>query len=365
MPSPLSDFRRSELFKPAILVPTLIMLIFSIFNLTTPSDPARIASGFKLGIVNQDSGPSIPLISTQAIKVISKSLPFRVALLENPEIAREALSKGEVATVLIFPENFTQLAFSDKNLNIKILNSQHLTIAETQMAAQLPATIQMALSTFVSSLRLAKSNNQAPNPGMLVTADVETLYAAKSLASLPAPFVMSFTSWLASMVGSILLFLGTKQMSLLNRAYVRTVVPIMTMGVASLALALIVTLTTLQWEAFFMVWLNVWLVTICLVWFFLGVFEIIGLSALIIILPTVFYQSVLSGSMMPVSAAPEWLELIGTSVPFDSIGAAYRSIIYGSDGSLPFTYLFSAALIGIVLSWGSAIFKGRMKMNFK
>ena len=175
MPSPLSDFRRSELFKPAILVPTLIMLIFSIFNLTTPSDPARIASGFKLGIVNQDSGPSIPLISTQAIKVISKSLPFRVALLENPEIAREALSKGEVATVLIFPENFTQLAFSDKNLNIKILNSQHLTIAETQMAAQLPATIQMALSTFVSSLRLAKSNNQAPNPGMLVTADVETL----------------------------------------------------------------------------------------------------------------------------------------------------------------------------------------------
>jgi hypothetical protein len=33
------------------------MLIFSIFNLTTPSDPARIASAFKLGIVNQDSGP--------------------------------------------------------------------------------------------------------------------------------------------------------------------------------------------------------------------------------------------------------------------------------------------------------------------
>ena len=69
--------------------------------------------------------------------------------------------------------------------------------------------------------------------------------------------------------------------------------------------------------------------------------------------------------MMPVSAAPEWLELIGTSVPFDSIGAAYRAIIYGSDGSLPFTNLLSAALIGIVLTWSSAIFKGRMKRKFR
>ena len=101
MPSSIAEFRRSELFKPAILVPTLIMLIFSIFNLTTPSDSARIASAFKLGIVNQDTGPSMPLVSTQAIKVISKSLPFRVTLLENPEIAREALSKGDVSTVLI------------------------------------------------------------------------------------------------------------------------------------------------------------------------------------------------------------------------------------------------------------------------
>jgi len=113
-----------------------------------------------------------------------------------------------------------------------------------------------------------------------------------------------------------------------------------------------------------MTWLSVWLVCVCLTWLFLGVFEIIGLSALLIILPLVQYQSVLSGSVAPVSAAPDWLERIGTAVPFDTIGAAYRSIIFGSDASLPYIWLLSAALIGIILSWGSAIFKGRMKRRW-
>jgi hypothetical protein len=364
MPSSISDFRRSELFKPAIIVPTVIMLIFSIFNLTAPSDPARILSSFELGIVNEDLGPSLPLISTQAIKGISKSLPFRVTLLKNSETARDALLKGQVSSVITFPENFSQLALSNKNLSIDILNSQHLTMSETQIASQLPSMLQMALSTFVSNLRASKLNNQGSNVGMMVTTNVETMFKAKSLASLPAPFVMSFTTWMASMVGAILLFLGTRQMAFLNRAYVRTIVPVMTMGFASFALATVVTLTTLQWEVFLMTWLSVWLVCVCLTWLFLGVFEIIGLSALLIILPLVQYQSALSGSVAPVSAAPDWLERIGTAVPFDAIGAAYRAIIFGSDASLPYIWLLSAALMGIVLSWGSAIFKGRMRRRW-
>ena len=364
MPSSISQFRRSELFKPAIIVPTVIMLFFSIFNLTAPADPARIASAYELGVVNQDIGPALPLVSNQAIKILSKSLPYRLTLIEDSETAREALLKGEVASVITFPEDFSKLAISDKNLNIKILNSQHLTISETQISNQLPATIQMTLSTFISSLRLAKYKNQLPTSGMLVNTNIETLYSSKSLASVSAPFVMSLTSWLTSMVGSILLFLATKKMSLLNRAYLRTVIPVMVMGFASLILAIIITLTTLQWEAFFMSWLSVWLVSVCLSWLFLGAFEIIGLAALLIILPTVQYQSVLSGSMMPLSAAPEWLELVGNLVPFDSIGNAYRAIIFGSDGSLPYYWLLGAALIGLFLSWGSAVFKGRMKRKW-
>jgi hypothetical protein len=286
MPSSLSDFRRSELFKPAVIVPTVIMLVFSIFNLTAPSDPARITSSFELGIVNEDVGPTLPLVSIQAIKGLSKSLPFRVTLLKDSDAAKNALLKGNVSSVITFPENFSQLALSNKNLSIGVLNSQHLTIAETQIASQLPSMLQIALSTFISNLRASKLNNQPPDSGVLV---------ATSLASLPAPFVMSFTTWMASMVGAILLFLGTRQMAFLNRAYVRTIVPVMTMGFASFTLAIVVTLTTLQWEVFLMTWLSVWLVSVCLTWLFLGVFEIIGLSALLIILPLVQYQSVLSG----------------------------------------------------------------------
>ena len=71
--------------------PVLIALIFSLFNLTAPNDPEKIASNFKIGIVNLDTSIAIPRISTQAIKTISRSLPFRVALFRTSDAAKEAL----------------------------------------------------------------------------------------------------------------------------------------------------------------------------------------------------------------------------------------------------------------------------------
>ncbi|MBT6770853.1 MAG: ABC transporter, partial [Thiotrichales bacterium] len=47
MPSSLNDFRRSKLFRAAVIVPILIALIFSLFNLTAPNDPEKISSNFK------------------------------------------------------------------------------------------------------------------------------------------------------------------------------------------------------------------------------------------------------------------------------------------------------------------------------
>ena len=107
------------------------------------------------------------------------------------------------------------------------------------------------------------------------------------------------------------------------------------------------------------IWLNVWIASLCLVWLFMGILEVAGLWSLIVILPTVFYQSVLGGSMAPVAAAPDWLREIGEVIPFDSIGAAYRGVMYDAGEGLPFTWLLSAALIGIILIWGSAIIRSR------
>jgi len=361
MSSSIDQFRRSELFKPAIMVPAMIMLIFSLFNLTAPADPLRTASAFNLGIVNQDKGLAFPpmKLATLAMDGISGNLAFTVTEHDNPETARSALEAGEVAAVILFPEDFSNLAVGDKNFSIQILNTQHLTVAETQMASQLPMLVQMALSSAVANLRLAMSKGQMPSLDLTVTADVETLHRAESTATLPAPFVMTFTSWLAAMVGTILLFLATSKMASMNRAYIRTMVPVMTMGLASFVLALVVIFTTSQWGQFIDIWLSVWIVSLCLVWLFMGIFEIAGLWSLVVILPAVFYQSVLGGSMAPVAAAPDWLRQIGEIIPFDSIGAAYRGVMYDAGGGLPFIWLLSAALIGIILIWGSAIIKGR------
>jgi len=361
MPSSIAEFRRSELFKPAIMVPTMIMLIFSLFNLTAPTDPVRTASAFNLGVVNQDEGLTFPpmKLASLAMEGIAGSMPFTVTVLDDPEIARSALESGDVATVILFPADFSKLAVGDKNFSIEMWNTQHLTVAETQMASQLPMMIQMALSAGVANLRLAMSKSQMPSLDLTVTANVETLHRAENTAILPAPFVMTFTSWLAAMVGTILLFLATSQMANMNRAYVRTLVPVMTMGLASFVLALVVIFTTSQWGLFIGIWLNVWLVSLCLVWLFMGIFELTGLWSLLVILPTVFYQSVLGGSMAPVAAAPDWLREIGEVIPFDSIGSAYRGVMYDAGGGLPYIWLLSAAVIGIVLIWGSAIVKSR------
>jgi len=364
MPSSINDFRRSKLFRAAIIVPTIIALIFSIFSLTAPNDPEKISSNFRLGIVNLDTGTSFPLISTQAIKAISRSLPFRVGLFKDSEKAKVALSNGEISSVIIFPEDFSEKALGKSNIDIKVIISDHLTVSETQIASQLPSTFQLGLSAFISNLRMAKLENIAPSSEMPIQIESENLYEAQSLSSIPAPFVMSFITWLSAMVGSALLFLSTNQMTLLNRAYVRTVIPVMTMGVSSFTLALVVTLTTMQWEVFFMSWFFAWFICVCLSWFFLGLFSTVGLLALVIILPVVFYQSALSGTMIPLNAAPEWLEFIGSSVPFDSIGSAYRSVIFGSEGKLPVLWLCSVAFIGLFLNWVSDILRGRMKRRW-
>ena len=74
MSSSIDQFRHSELFKPAIMVPAMIMLIFSLFNLTAPADPVRTASAFNLGVVNQDEGLSL---STDKISHFSDGWNFR------------------------------------------------------------------------------------------------------------------------------------------------------------------------------------------------------------------------------------------------------------------------------------------------
>lgn len=351
----LSDeFRGGQLFKPALIVPSLIMLIFSLFNLTAAMDPERSAAAFHLGVVNMDKGLTFPPIkvASRVLDGLGDTLPFQVSEFDAKEPAKAALEAGQVGAVIVFAEDFSKNAISGGNFSIEVLNTQHLTVVETQIAAQLPMMIQMAMSAGVSNLRLAMASGEIPTAGFAVTAKVETLHKAANSATLMAPFVMVFATWLAAMVGAMLLFLASRDLADgRQKATIRTVFPVLSLGLASLVLSLVVAATTGAWDLIIPVWWRVWLASVCIGWLMVGFLAVLGLPVLIVLLPLAFYQSALGGAMAPVSAAPAWLANVGQIVPFDTLGASYRAVIHGGDFGFAFLWLGATAIAGLALIW--------------
>ena len=79
MPSLIQTFLSAPLARPAMIVPTLIMLVFSVFTLTAPMSPERLAPTITLGIVNQDEGLTMPpiKISERLLAGLSGQMPFQ------------------------------------------------------------------------------------------------------------------------------------------------------------------------------------------------------------------------------------------------------------------------------------------------
>ena len=364
MSSAIDAFKQNPLALPAFLVPSAIMLIFSIFNLTAAVDSTRVAAAFNLGVVDQDEGLTFPPIkvASRMLEGLGGNLPFQVMTYESPEAARIALEAGIAAAVVIFPPSFSTLAVSEDDFEIEIWNTQHLTIAETQVAAQLPGMLQMAMSAGVANLRLSLAKGKLPSSSLPVTAKVETLHAAGNGASLAAPFIMTFTSWLAGVVGAILLFLATNSVAIPRmRTTLRITVPVVSLGIASLVLTLVVASVTGNWGAVPAVWGQSWLVSLCVSWLSLGVLSIIGMASVVLLLPLAFYQSAVGGAMAPTAAAAPWLRPLGEAAPFDQVGAAFRASMHGGDFSLPFLWLLSTAGAGIVAISLSTLKKTKAK----
>ncbi|MCK4860528.1 MAG: hypothetical protein KAS85_01270 [Rhodobacteraceae bacterium] len=360
----LRNLRAHPMFRAAMIVPTSIMLIFSVFNLTAPPDPARQAASFQLGIVNQDKGSIFPPIkvSEKVLEGLLGNLPFTVTHIVTTNAARDALEQGDVAAVLIFPETFTKTAMSSEQVEFEIWNSQHLTIAETALGAQLPTMLQLGMSAAVASMREALAAGRLPTAEMPVTAKIETFNKAQSGASLVAPFVMTSATWLAAMVGAIMLFLATKGVPYgASKALVRTIVPVISLGLASLALAGVVSLTIGDGSLFLPVWMTVWGAAVCIGWLINGLFAIFGMWSLIAVLPAAFYQPAIGGVQAPITAAPEWLSSIAEVLPFDQLGATYRSIILGGGSGIPVTQFVWVGLNGLVLIWLGSIFIDNMR----
>lgn len=358
----LKLFKSTPMFKTALLVPTAIMLLFSLFALTAPPDGERIAASFRLGIVNQDDGLIFPPIrvSSRLLEGLSETMPFAMSEFESKEEARAALNAGDLAAVLIFPAEFSKQAIGSETVDVEIWNANHLSITENQIGAQLPNMLQLGMSAAVSMVRLAFAKGELPTNGLPVKAKVETFHKANSAAQMISPFIFTYATWLAAFVGSMLLFQGSDPLPKgAGKAALCTGFPVLATGIASLIGSLVFASVTGEWSTFLSVWAAIWFGCLCLSWLIGGIFSILKMPALLIVIPTVFYQNALGGGQMNASAAPTWLRSFTSVFHFEELGAGYRSIILGGDMGFPITELAIAALIGLALIWtGSLLRKG-------
>ncbi|GEM_PF-367913 len=358
--------RTHQLFVPAMLVPTAIMLIFSLFSLTAPLDSVKVSAAFKLGIVNEDTGLTFPplKVSTRMLEGMGQNLPFQLVELDTKEHATTALDRGDVAAVLIFPPKFSKLAATGENIELEILNGNHLTLLETQLSTQLPMVMQANFSAAVLMLRDALGKGQLPNGTFPVTAKVTTLHKAKNAATLVAPFVMTFTTWLASFVGAMMLYLASKETTRgSGKAFIRTALPVIVTGLASATLALIVATTTGDFGLMLSVWVTVWMASVAVTWLVGGLFATGGMAALVLVIPAVFYQTAIGGAQAPLAAAPDWLQNVSKLLPFDQLGAMYRATVFGGGADIPYDLLAITAATGLVLIWIGSMLRGPVRDN--
>jgi len=364
----ISRIRDNPTFRPAIIAPIAIMIIFSIFNMTAPLDGGRVAQSITLGVVNLDTGvPGAPIRASDGIiNGMRASLPFGVTELDDEASATSAMDRGEIAAAIIVPADFSKAAIGGGDITVKVLNTEHLSIAETQIGAGLGGQIQAAFSAAVSGARLAFSQGSFPTGEMPVAVEIETLYEARNAHTLIAPFVMTFATWIASFISGLMLFIATRGERTagagLPVAMLRTVLPIGVAGVATLALALTVASTTALWGDFFGLWLMAWLATAAIMLVIGGLFALLEMPAIVVALPVVFYQTAVSGAQAPPDAAMTWIGWLGYVLPLHELVVGYRAILIGGpDGILPIGTAIIALLVGVVLVWVGTLLHVRLR----
>jgi hypothetical protein len=354
--STFAIIRREPAFRGAIIAPILVALVFAFFNLTSTVEPGDAAAAMILGIVNEDEEFSAPfgkvIISERILTGMQTSLPFGSATLDSEDDARAALDQGTVSMVLMIPANFSTSAMAGEPVEVRFLRTDHLSLAEAQFGQSVPPMIQANFSLAVTMVRQALAQGRPPvlnAPPPVAVAD-EVLHAAQGARGLFAPFVLLFPTWLAAMVGTLMLFIASRgslrRDNHFSQSMVRLAVPVVSMGLSTLAGVLVVGLAADVWGGFIAPWLFLWLAGTAAAWVLMGLFSVLGFFALIVAVPLVFYQAPAAGAMSPVAAAPEWFAWINDVLPLSETLAGLRSLLIGGPaGDLPIGAL-AVVLVG-------------------
>ncbi|MCW5696380.1 MAG: ABC transporter permease [Bauldia sp.] len=345
------QFVRRPTFRPAIMLPSAIVLIFSLFTLSAATDPQRVLPVVSVGIVDLDAD-SPAALGTRLAAGLDAALPMAVIPFAAEATARGALDEGDVAAVLIIPSGFSAAVAAGDAIRLPVLASQHLSQIESQLATTLPAQLQAVIGGAVAGLA---SGGEAPAAPTIVVAP-ELLHAAPNATALVAPPTMLQATWLAALAGSILLFLTTRgdrrREAALPVAILRSAVPPVAFAIAGLVLAFVVCWTTGLWSSFLALWATVWISATGVALLSMGLFSVLGFFAIVILLPTVFYQAALAGAQAPIAALPDWLGWAADLFPFHAVIEGYRRVLIGGpDGWSPWGTMLVVAASGLALIW--------------
>lgn len=359
----LASLRKESTFPAAIVAPIAIVLIFVFFNMTSQVQQSDAAAAMTLGVVNLDEGAPGPFdtikISEQLLSNMGPQLPLGTTAYASEADGVAAVDAGEASMLLIVPAEFSAKAMAGEPTAVRVVNTQHLSIAEAQFGAALPGQLQANMSLAVTLVRQALARGGPPNLAapLPVSAEVETLHSVADDSALFAPFVLMFPLWLSALIGSIMLHLTSRnavnRSSIVAISAVRTLLPIATMGVGTLLSILIVGLVADAWAGFFAPWLYLWLVGLAATWLFVGLFSVLSFFAIVVALPLAFYQGTIAGVIAPAAAAPGWLAWVADILPLDDLMFGMRAILIGGpEGAVPFGTIVVILVVGLALIWG-------------
>ena len=261
--------------------------------------------------------------------------------------------------LLIVPEEFSAKAMAGEPTAVRVVNTQHLSVAEAQFGAALPGQLQANMSLAVTLVRQALARGVPPNPGapLPVSAEVQTLHAVTDGRALLAPFCLDVSR---VAVGSCRRHHAARRLaafrqSLLDDSRGRSAHPAAHRHRRRRHLVRDPRRRFLRRSVgpvFFAPWFYLWLVGLAAAWLFMGLFSVFSFFAIVVALPLAFYQGPIAGVIAPAAAAPGWLAWVADILPLDDLMFGMRAILIGGpDGAVPLGTVFVVLLVGLALIW--------------
>lgn len=360
MAGDFASLKNKPSFRAAFIIPVAIVLIFSFFNLISVADPSTAVSNAKFGLVVEEQEANAKMVE-QLVDVLKKTVPFASIDYAGSKAAAAALDKGEILAKLTLSTKFGQQLESTKSTVIEVEKATHLTLMENQLSSQIASTLQAAMIAAILSHRLAAATGEPPTPA--VTMMIKGSKSSINPVAIIAPSITTFVIWLSAFVGSVLIFVTTRNEGAGKPVTLfRLFAPLIVSGISALVLATVISTMLSELSLLIKLWGLVWMLLLGLGWLFSGLFAWIGPLAVLIILPLVFLQSALGGTLAPMGAIPDWLQWLAGLAPFQTIGETLRSTILLNELQIPWMPALACMAIGLFLIISRNIF-GRMKRD--